>query len=163
MGLFRRRKAGSDGGVTVRSADTRDLNAIVELLAELVKGQVPRRRRAAYLGSIREEQRAMLLDPSAAWFVAAGADRIVGCARAQIREDHPQLAYLPKNRWGYVYGVFVHAQSRRTGVGRRLLGACESWLRERGAAFVFLHSTPDGIEFYESLGYLPSLEFSKKL
>ena len=109
----------------------------------------------------------MLLDPDAVWYVAErvvdGEKQLVGCARATLHHEHPLLAYLEKRDYGYVFGVFVTKSERRTGTGARLMQKCEQWLRGRGARWAFLHSTVDGIPFYEALGYEPSLEFGKRL
>lgn len=150
----------------LREASTRDLEGILVLLQELVADKVPRGARARYLKTMREEQRRMLLDPDAVWFVAerkGGGGDLLGCARATIHREHPLLAYLERRDYGYVFGVFVRKDERRAGTGRRLLAKCEAWLRQRGARWVFLHSTVDGIPFYEALGYEPSLEFGKRL
>ena len=174
MAWFGRKAAKPSPRVELREANTRDLDEIVAMLRELVADKVPRRARTRYMKTMREEQRRMLLDPNAVWFVAERrvpvrsrdgktAARLVGCARATVHPTHPLLAYLEKRDYGYVFGVFVRPDDRRSGVGRRLLAKCESWLRERGAKWVFLHSTVPGIPFYEALGYEPSLEFGKRL
>jgi GNAT superfamily N-acetyltransferase len=166
---FRRKKATAKAAprIEIRIADTRDLDDIVDMLELLVADKVPRRARTRYLKTMREEQRRMLLDPKAVWYVAERnrpeGKVLVGCARATVHEQHPLLAYLEKRDYGYMFGVFVKTEARRTGTGKRLVQKCESWLRERGAKWVFLHSTVDGIPFYEALSYEPSLEFGKHL
>jgi len=162
---FRRKKkaVARHPRVDIRVADTRDLEAIVSMLEELVADKVPRRARNRYVKTMREEQKRMLLEPTAVWFVAQREGALVGCARATVHEQHPLLAYLEKRDYGYVFGVFVKKDERRTGTGKKLLAKCESWLREKGARWSFLHSTIDGIPFYEALGYEPSLEFGKRL
>src|SRR2546430_1723577 len=162
MALFRRKNTDSRPKVLVREADTRDLEAIVALLVELVADRVPRRGRAAYLEAVRAEQREKLLDPDAVWFVAARGEELVGCARVHLEKWHPMLAYLEQQRNGYLYGVFVKATERRAGAGRMLLARCETWLRAHGVRYAFLHSTPEAIPFYEAVGYEPCLEFAKK-
>lgn len=169
MAWFRRKKGTPKSAphTEIRVADTRDLNGIVAMLELLVADKIPRRSRARYLKTMRDEQKRMLLDPKAVWYVAERnapqGKVLVGCARATVHEQHPLLAYLEKREYGYVFGVFVRQEARRTGTGKKLLKKCESWLRERGAKWVFLHSTVDGIPFYEALSYEPSLEFGKHL
>ena len=164
MAWFRRKKSNArTPRIEIRVADTRDLGAIVHMLELLVADKVPRRARARYLKTMREEQKRMLLEPTAVWYVAQREGVLVGCARATIHELHPLLAYLERRDYGYVFGVFVNKDERRTGTGKKLLAKCESWLREKGARWAFLHSTIDGIPFYEALGYEPSLEFGKRL
>lgn len=163
MALFGRKADPPRPRVVVREAVTADLESIVQLLAALVANQSPRRSRAAHLEAIRAEQREKLLDPEASWFVACRGEQLVGCARVHVEPAHPLLAYLEQKKNGYLYGVFVKESDRRSGTGRALLARCESWLRAHGARYVFLHSTPEAIAFYEALGYEPCLEFGKKL
>lgn len=164
MAWFRRKKTNAKAPrIAIRVADTRDLEAIVEMLELLVADKVPRRARARYVKTMREEQTRMLLEPTAVWYVAEREGTLVGCSRATVHKQHPLLAYLERRDYGYVFGVFVRKEERRTGAGKRLMKSCETWLREHGARWAFLHSTIDGIPFYEALGYEPSLEFGKRL
>ena len=48
-------------------------------------------------------------------------------------------------------------------MGARLLEACQSWLKARGAKWAFLHSSTEALGFYRAEGYEPSFEFAKKL
>ena len=161
--FFRRGKPAARTAVAVRAADTRDLDEICAMLEELVADKLPRRSRKRYLAAIREEQRRMLLEPDAAWFVAERAGEIVGCARVHVRAGHPLLEYLDRRDAGYLFGVFVRDGERRAGAGRALLARCEKWLTARGVRWVFLHSTPGAVGFYETLGYEATLELAKKL
>ena len=170
MAWFRRKKSAQKSAgpkIEIRVADTRDLDAIVAMLELLVADKVPRGSKKRYLKTMREEQKRMLLEPKAVWYVAERVTpegrQMLGCARATLHEMHPLLAYLERRDYGYVFGVFVRKEGRRLGTGRRLLEKCEAWVKERGARWVFLHSTVDGIPFYESLDYEPSLEFGKRL
>lgn len=166
MGLFRRKappRPSAEPKLEIRTAGTRDLEAIVGLLEELVRDRVPRGGKARYLRSIREEQRLKLVDSSCAWFVATRGEKIVGCARVTIHPEHPLLAYLERRDYGYVYGLFVVADERGRGAGKMLMAACEGWLKKRGVKWLFLHSTPEAMEFYEERGYEPCLEYGKRL
>ncbi|MBC2776922.1 GNAT family acetyltransferase [Parasphingopyxis marina] len=56
---------------------------------------------------------------------------------------------------GWVYYLAVDPARRREGVGRRMMDAAETWLRERGAPKIQLMVRSDNIEavaFYEALG-----------
>jgi ribosomal protein S18 acetylase RimI-like enzyme len=69
---------------------------------------------------------------------------------------------------GWVYYLAVSRQLRRRGIGRTMMAACESWLRERETAKVHLMVRLDNKEvasFYERLGYATEefLFFSKRL
>ena len=157
------RKAKPSRRVAIREASGKDLDTIVHMLDALVADKVPRRSRKRYLQTVRREQSQLLIDPSALWLIAERSGEPVGCARATLHHEHPLLAYLPDRDYGYIYGVFVTADERRTGTGRQLLQKCEQWLRAKGARWVFLHSTFEAIPFYEAVGYEPSLEFGKRL
>jgi GNAT superfamily N-acetyltransferase len=159
--IFRRKAVHPEA--LIRRADRAELDDIVGLLAELVTAQVPRRKRARYLDAVRADQARRVGDPDTAWFVAERDSTLVGCARADLRHEHPLLAYLDDPGHGYLFGVFVHADERGHGTGARLLAACESWLKSRGARWAFLHSSTEALGFYRAEGYEPSFEFAKKL
>ncbi len=161
MKIFKRKSA--TPGIEIRRAAHDELDAIVSLLAELVTAQVPRRKRAKYLQAVREDQVRRLDDDDTAWFVANRGGDLVGCARADLRRDHPLLAYLEDPGYGYLFGVFVREDERGRGTGARLVTACEAWLKSRGAKWAFLHSAPEALGFYRAEGYEPSFEFAKKL
>ncbi len=166
MRLFRRKSATPEAPrpkLEVRTADTRDLDAIVSLLEELVRDRLPRGGKTRYLRSIRDEQRLKLVDPDCVWYVATRGKEVVGCARATVHPEHPLLAYLERRDYGYVYGLFVREEERGHGAGRLLLTACESWLKKRGVKWLFLHSTPEAMDFYDARGYEPCLEYGKRL
>lgn len=162
MKIFRRKEEPL-APIVIRRAAEDDLDVIVDLLAELVTLQVPRRRRARYLRSVRADQAKRLTDPDTAWFVANRGPELVGCARADLQPHHPLLDYLDDTGYGYLFGVFVRADERGRGTGAKLVAACESWLRGRGARWAFLHSAPEALGFYRAEGYEPSFEFAKKL
>src|SRR4051812_30587460 len=163
VGIFRKKKAAPDAAISIRRAAEDDLDEIVKLLAELVANQVPRRRRARYLRSVRADQQKRMSDPDTAWFVANRGTDLVGCARADLQSHHPLLAYLDDTGCGYLFGVFVREDERAKGTGAKLVASCESWLRGRGARWAFLHSAPEALGFYRAEGYEPSFEFAKKL
>lgn len=57
---------------------------------------------------------------------------------------------------GWVYYLAVRSESQRSGLGRALMQACESWLRDRSVPKVNLmvRTTNSAvIAFYEALGY----------
>ena len=163
MKIFRRKEKMPLASIAIRRAAEDDLDEIVALLTELVTAQVPRRRRARYLRAVRQDQAKRLTDPDTAWFVANRGEDLVACARADLQPHHPLLAYLDEPGYGYLFGVFVREDERARGTGAKLVAACESWLRGRGARWAFLHSAPEALGFYRAEGYEPSFEFAKKL
>jgi ribosomal protein S18 acetylase RimI-like enzyme len=69
---------------------------------------------------------------------------------------------------GWVYYLAVSKEVRRRGIGRLMMTACETWLREREASKIHLMVRLDNKEvadFYGRLGYLNEefLFFSKRL
>ena len=162
MKIFRR-NAPRSGTLEVRRASLDELDPIVDMLEELVTATVPRRKRAKYLAAVRQDQARRLEDPDTAWLVAHRAGELVGCARADLRRDHPLLAYLDDPGYGYLFGVFVKDGERGRGTGARLVKACEAWLKSRGARWAVLHSAPEALGFYRAEGYEPSFEFAKRL
>ena len=94
------------------------------------------------------------------WLVAESAGEVVGLLEARFEPP------LPGARFQFVTGVAsprvvvenvaVLSSARRSGIGRRLIGAAEAWARERGADAVQLHTDPEGPltgPFYRALGY----------
>ncbi len=57
---------------------------------------------------------------------------------------------------GWVYYLAVAESEQRRGIGRRMMRACEEWLRERGAPKIQLMvrtGNAEVISFYDRLGY----------
>lgn len=57
---------------------------------------------------------------------------------------------------GWVYYLAVHPARQGTGLGRRLMDACEAWVHERGIPKIQLMVRDTNLEaqsFYEALGY----------
>jgi GNAT superfamily N-acetyltransferase len=91
-------------------------------------------------------------DPRQALLVAELDGRVVGFARVALADEGP----CP----GRVETLFVDADLRGAGVGRELMGAAESWLREHGAdevAIEVVEPNTGSRRFYEGLGYEPLL------
>lgn len=89
--------------------------------------------------------------------VAEADERMSGFAEIHLREDEGASA-RPAARYCHVQSMFVPEDRRRSGIGRRLLAASESWARARGAKEIRLDvwefdEGPSG--FYEKHGYRP--------
>ena len=85
-------------------------------------------------------------------FVAVAGDRFVGMATA-LRENDARKALL--------FGMFVHPDARRTGVGRRLVAAVADWARAEGCSRVELgvaEGNDAAARLYESCGFVPTGE-----
>jgi aminoglycoside 6'-N-acetyltransferase I len=64
-------------------------------------------------------------------FVAEDAGRLVGYVEVGLRSHADGCD--PSRPCGYIEGWYVAPRFRRSGVGRRLIDAAESWVREQGA------------------------------
>lgn len=87
--------------------------------------------------------------PLASVFVAAEGGRVVGFASANVR-DPPKLGFDAE-----LSAIYLAADHKRHGLGRRLVAAVAASQRERGAsgliAWVFAKNQP-ARAFYETLG-----------
>jgi GNAT superfamily N-acetyltransferase len=89
--------------------------------------------------------------------VAEAEGKLSGFAEVHIREVQATSA-RPAARYCRLQSMFVPEDRRRSGTGRRLLAASESWARARGAKEIRLDvwefdEGPSG--FYEKHGYRP--------
>lgn len=73
---------------------------------------------------------------------------------------HPTLFANAPVVW--VEELMVSEVERRSGIGRALMDAVETWARDRGAAYVSL-ATRRASDFYLALGYDESATFFRKL
>jgi GNAT superfamily N-acetyltransferase len=87
-------------------------------------------------------------------FVAERAGRVVGTACCQRSEPRAPAVMEPLvRRHGYIWGVYVVADERRAGLGRRLTKACVEALRAIGCTHALLHAAAPGRGVYERLGF----------
>jgi ribosomal protein S18 acetylase RimI-like enzyme len=89
-----------------------------------------------------------------AFFVAERDGRPVGAACCQLfRGLYPAIVKAETRHFGYVWGVHVAAEERRSGLGQRLAEACVEALRACGCTHVVLNASPSGRGIYERLGF----------
>jgi ribosomal protein S18 acetylase RimI-like enzyme len=129
--------------ISLRPARLSDLDDIVQIehLSFVHAGERFLPRRIRYL----------LGSPRATVTVAEIESRVLGWAAGLMGPDRP-------NRWGRIYAVAVHPDSRGRKLGHRLLQAMVSDLRKRGAGRIFLEVRDDNhpaIKLYERSGFLP--------
>lgn len=102
-------------------------------------------------------------------FLATAASRRDASQRSSASEGasgyvlavaHPTLFANAPVVW--VEEVMVREVERRSGVGRALMDAVETWAREFGAAYVSL-ATRRASDFYLALGYEDSATFFRKV
>ena len=66
----------------------------------------------------------------AACFLAWDANQPIGFAQCQLRHDY--VEGCDTSPVGFLEGIYVEAEHRRSGVARALLAACEEWARSVG-------------------------------
>jgi len=132
------------------------------------------------------EMRKQILRPANKFFVAEKQGQVVGYLKLTLYGLNPTRNELGTLRWlmdrmervarnsfnllfgrprpnvetagGYIAGIFVHAEARKTNVGRLLVTAAENWLRSNGinsAELHVLYVNEDARRFWESMGYAP--------
>ncbi len=79
---------------------------------------------------LREEFAELLKSEEAACFLACEAGVPVGFAQCQLRHDYVEGTQT--SPVGYLEGIFVRPEFRHRGLAKQLLGACESWAKEKG-------------------------------
>ena len=71
----------------------------------------------------------LLKSEEAACFLAYEAGVPVGFAQCQLRHDYVEGTQT--SPVGYLEGIFVQPEFRHRGMAKQLLGACESWAKEK--------------------------------
>ena len=79
---------------------------------------------------LRDEFTEILKSEEAACFLAYEAGVPVGFAQCQLRHDYVEGTHT--SPVGYLEGIFVRPEFRHRGLAKQLLGACESWAKEKG-------------------------------
>lgn len=138
--------------IEIRRLQRRDLENVAVLLSELGYPTTPE----------EASQRFAALDAGDVLFVAVVADGVVGFASVHsIPLVHRSSEVLR------ITAFVVSGASRRRGIGRALLGACEDEARRRGAERIEVTSGSarhDAHAFYASRGFsVEGVRFSKKL
>jgi len=149
----------------VRLAALSDIPALQELIPESVRVLS-----APYYSS-REIESALVyifgvdsqLIKDGTYFVAEHEDQIVGCGgwskRAtlfggdQSKSDEPELLLEPAKDPARIRAFYVHPNWARKGIGRRIITACETAVRDAGFKTVELVATLPGEPLYSAMGY----------
>ena len=143
--------------LTFREAKRADLERIVQLLADDPLGS---KREAFMLPLATSYERAFEA------IVEDGNNELIVGEQAGVVVCVLQITFIPylthQGSWrALIEGVRVAAESRSTGVGRRIFLFAIDRARERGCRLVQLTSDkarPDAIRFYQSLGFAASHE-----
>lgn len=84
-------------------------------------------------------------------FVVEDGNRLLGWIGVELRTS------LETGRKAEIVGLVVDAGARRSGTGRRLVSAAESWVRQHGLDAVTVRSNTVRTEshpFYEGIGFV---------
>lgn len=152
--------------ITIRSGSDHDVVFLADALRQMwldngiEPEQIEPDHRERVARFVAEGQR----DAQLELFVAERDASPVGAACCQLfRGAYPLIVTPDVRKLGYVWGVHVAAEERKSGLGRRLVEACIGALRARGCTHVVLNATPSGRGVYERLGFQPSNEMRLRL
>lgn len=143
----------------IRKTETKDLPALARLGLKLWPGHDFEELSAEFSDIMEKED--------AAFFLAFEAEMPIGFAQCQLRRDY--VEGTSASPVGYLEGIFVEAGSRRQGVAKKLLAACENWAKEKGCREFASDCELDNSEslrFHLSLGFREAnriICFAKKL
>jgi GNAT superfamily N-acetyltransferase len=145
------------GGVRVREATPRDLDAVVALRIALLhehpdhpiygrlRADLGARARELFAGQLRSTMEAI--------FLGMLDDEVVGVLRCVESVGSP---LLDPERYAYVSSVYVRPGARRHGVLRAMLASAERWARARGLDQMRLHNvagSADAEGAWSALGF----------
>ena len=143
----------------IRKAEIKDLPILAELACQLWPDHT--------VEEMRTEFAEILAKPDAAYFLAYAEDMPIGFAQCQLRHDYVEgTASSPV---GYLEGIYVVEESRKYGIARELLSACETWAKGKGclefASDCELSNT-QSLQFHLNVGFEEAnriICFTKKL
>ncbi|PKV76292.1 GNAT family N-acetyltransferase [Pontibacter ramchanderi] len=108
--------------------------------------------------ALKAELLQRLKDKSTRVFVYQEGDTWVGMLLASLR---PGSAGFRLSSKGYIGETVVREEFRGKGIGKELFEAARKWLSDQGADHLELQVSvhnPQGIHFWESLGFTPSTQ-----
>ena len=149
--------------LNVRTADTADHAAVVELLGELIDELGPSETADHIKAMLPEDINHALHSERVCIFLAYDGNALIGLSRADVLTTDPIFRLRDDHRCGYVDQMFVRPQWRGRRIGKELLNCCEHWFREQGIGHSLLHAAPKAVRFYAREGYQPNREMFKRL
>ena len=90
-----------------------------------------------------------------AWLVETSAGEIAGGGGITVIPWPPGPRY-PGERLAFVYNVYTEPAHRRRGVARLIMDTIHAWCRANGVTSVALNASRDGLQLYQSMGYVES-------
>lgn len=109
----------------------------------------------------------LLSRSDAAVFLAESENQPIGFAQCQLRRDY--VEGTDSSPVGYLEGIFVREEYRRSGIAKSLLAACEAWVTEMGCTEFASDcelSNLDSLRFHMALGFAEAnriICFTKKI
>jgi aminoglycoside 6'-N-acetyltransferase I len=110
------------GDLLIEQATRHSLAAVTDLASQLWPDHEQEELTAEFAGLLAEGRTAV--------YLAIDNGRPVAFAQCSIRRDY--VEGTEGGPVGYLEGIFVLPEHRRTGVARTLIRACESWSRVQG-------------------------------
>jgi GNAT superfamily N-acetyltransferase len=96
-----------------------------------------------------------------AWFAVTQNeknDQAVAAGLGLWLMDWPPSVLAPGPPRGNILNVYTRPESRRLGLGRRLVATAIEWCRANLVSTVILHASDAGRRLYESMGFEPTTE-----
>lgn len=118
-------------------------------------------------GDMMEDYLPILRSSDSGIYLAEEDGRTVGFAQCQLRRDY--VEGTRSSPVGYLEGIFVREEYRRTGIAKQLLRACEAWAGEQGCmefASDCELTNYDSFRFHLAMGFLEAnriICFTKKI
>ena len=108
--------------MNIRRAGAADLDSVTALALELWPEHE--------YEELWQEMADIMAGPEAAFFLLEEAGEAKGFAQCQLRHDY--VEGTESTPVGYLEGIFVEECSRRRGLARELMSACEDWALQQG-------------------------------
>ena len=143
----------------IQKAEIRGVSILAELACRLWPEHTPEEMRAEFAEIIAK--------PDAAFFLAYTDETAVGFAQCQLRYDY--VEGTESSPVGYLEGIYVAEGSRKQGVARELLSACERWAKEKGCSEFASDCEQDNLQslrFHLNVGFAEAnriICFAKKI
>lgn len=148
--------------IKIRRPVKSDYPAIIAIIQELEKQHVdavPQMFRTMTYAEQVADLDTILADPNLAFFVAEKGSAILGLIHLAFH-DEPVRGGVQARRYVKVRDLVVARKYQRSGAGKALMQAAESWAKERGTDTVELivwDFNRGAFGFYEKLGYSTSM------
>ena len=106
------------------------------------------------MDDLEREMMEYIITDSRAVFLFLSDDKQIGFAQCSLRNDY--VEGTKSSPVGYLEGVFVKAEYRKSGIGKKLITQCEEWAKNKGcsefASDCELNNT-ESLKFHLRLGF----------